>query len=196
MVKPVLFAACDTQYRKLYAASFLNSASAQGHTAQVYCDGGTATMERRPYYSTLRFRMLPELLKTNQAVLALDIDSIIREPIEIGPEYDLGVFPRLDEAEEYKRILGGIFYCTDRAMEFAHALADGMNGDGLQWGDDQRILWQTYEAMKGRYRIKKFTTRFMDWDTPTRARIFTAKGLQKIDRPFMSEVEKWRQQAA
>lgn len=195
-MKPYIFAACDSRYGALYAAAFVNSARACGHDADVFVDDVASGIERRTYYSTLRFRMLPDLMKTHPAVLLLDVDSIIREPIEIDPEYDLGIFPRFDEAEECKRILGGIVYVTDRAKDFAQALADGLSANGLEWGADQRVLWQTYDAMADRYRVKKFNTRDMDWDMPTNARIFTAKGLQKINKPFMAEVAKWRKQAA
>lgn len=195
MIRPLLFAACDLRYRDLYGAAFLNSARAAGHEAEVFCDEQVATMATRPHYISWRFRLLPEVLKKHPAVLALDIDSIVREPLEIGPEYDLGVFLRLNEDDPRMRVIGGLVYCTDRAMDFAQALADGMR-DAVEWGDDQHLLWKTFEAMKDRYRIKKFTTRDMDWDTPTKARIFTAKGLQKINKPFMAEVAKWRKQAA
>lgn len=196
MIRPFLFAACDKNYRALYKEAFLNSARAHGHEASVFCDGGSAGALLRPFYASLRFRMLPALLKTHQAVLLLDVDSIIREPIEVGESYDIGIFPRLDEAEEYKRVLAGIVYCTDRAAPFAQAIVDGIGGHDMRWGDDQRALWRAYDTMKDRYRVKKFTTRDMDWDTPTRARIFTAKGLQKIDQPFMAEVKHWKQRAA
>lgn len=193
MIKPFIFAACDQRYYDLYGAAFLNSARAAGHEVEVFCDGGISGLNRRAHYSVQRFRMLPGLLTTHPAVLMLDVDSIVREPVEIGEEYDLGLFPRLDEADERKRMIAGIFYCTDRATDFAWALTEAI---GHEWGDDQRAIWQTYEAMKDKFKIKKFTNRVMDWDTPTKAKIFTAKGLQKIDGPFLNEVAQWRQRAA
>jgi hypothetical protein len=185
MIRPHIFAACDNSYYKLFAAQFIESAEANGHTVQVFCNGEWA-LDRRAHHAAMRFRLLPLILLCHPAVLVLDVDSVIREPIEIEPEYDLGVFPRLDKADEAKRIMGGIFYCTDRAREFAIALAHRLDvADEIKWGDDQTALWRTYDDLKDKFRIKKFTTRTFDWENPKRPRIYTAKGLRKIKPEFI-----------
>ena len=185
MIRPHIFAACDKAYHKLFASRFIESAEAQGHTVHVFCDGDWS-LDRRAHHAAMRFRLLPLILLNHPAVLVLDVDSVIREPIEIEDEYDLGVFPRLDKTDEGKRILGGILYCTDRAREFAIAVAHRLNvADDLEWGDDQLALWRTYSDLKDKFRIKKFNTRTFDWEPSTRARIYTAKGLRKVDPSFI-----------
>lgn len=186
MIKPHIFAACDKAYYKLFAKQFIESAEAQGHTVQVL-QNGEWSAGRRAHHAAMRFRVLPLLLLNHPAVLVLDVDSIIREPIEIEPEYDLGVFPRLDKEDEAKRIMGGIVYCTDRALEFALQVAHRIDvSEDLQWGDDQLALWRTYQDLKDRFRIKKFTTRTFDWENPKRPRIYTAKGMRKIKPEFLA----------
>jgi hypothetical protein len=192
LIRPYIYAACDQTYYDAYASAFLNSARTQGHKAEVFTDHRAAiTPALQTHYSMWRYRLLPELVQKHRAVLLLDVDSIVREPIEIEPEYDLGVFLRPDKAT--RPILGGIFYCTDRALSFAYALAHAMGTDGEHWGGDQRILWAMYSAYGHTFRVKQFDADTINWEADSEPKVFTAKGAIRRKQPsFMNEVAQWR----
>ena len=199
MIKPFIFGACDQRYYDLYATAFLNSARAQGHSVDVACDAGRSrTASDKARYHVWRFQLMPLMLRERPAVLAVDVDSIIRKPIEIEPEYDLGIFLRPHQTEaENKRTLAGVFYCTSRAMDFAQALADAVSAPSDAYSADQVALWRTYEALGHKYRVKIFDRATMDWEPDTEPCIYTAKGaLRRGSASFLSEVAKWSQKAA
>jgi hypothetical protein len=192
MIRPFIFGTADAHYNQTYAPAFLNSARAQGHEAAVFCDGtAPRTFQEKANYAVQRYRMLPELLTRHPAVLLVDVDSIIRRPIEIEPEYDLGVFLRPDKIES-RRVLAGLFYCTSRAASFALALADAMKGNHPQWGADQHALWPIYRDLGSQYNVKQFDNRHIDWEPDSDPCIYTAKGpLRRKAAAFMDEVAGW-----
>lgn len=195
MTRPFLYAVADNYYKTTYAAAFLASAHATGHQARVFCDGANVSHDRdKMRYCTWRYRLLPEVLSEHPAAMLLDVDTVIRKPIEIEPEFDLGLFTRnSDKEEDNLRTLGGIFYCTARALEFASELATRMSAPNLRWGDDQGILWRTYQTLGAPYRVKLFTPAMIDWEPKTQACIFTGKGAVKDRSDFRMAVSKWNE---
>jgi hypothetical protein len=197
MIRPYIFGVADKFYNNMYVPAFINSARAQGHDVEVFCDGThPRTFQEKANYAVKRFQMLPELLTKHPAVLLVDVDSIVRRPIEIESEYDLGVFLRPDKVES-RRVLAGLFYCTSRAASFALALADAMKGAHPQWGADQHALWPVYRDLGSQYLVKQFDTSHIDWEPDSDPCIYSAKGPMRRKAPaFVEEVAKWSQSAA
>src|SRR5688572_27438455 len=97
MVKPLIYATADRSYYDLYGIAFLESAKVHGHEARVFRGAhrlAETDFKLKAYYAAWRFRVLPEVLRSYPAALVLDVDTIIQSPIEIGDEYDLGIFFR------------------------------------------------------------------------------------------------------
>jgi hypothetical protein len=190
VTRPFIFTVCDQLYRKRYADGFIKSARANGHEVEVFCDGGLPLMPRDAIrYTTMRFRMLPELLRKYESVLIIDIDSLIMKPIEIAPEYDLGLCFRDWKTKDNLRILAAMSYFTQRSMEFAEMLAEKMDVPGLKWTGDQLMLWQTYKAIGHKFNIFAIDRDILDWEDMDRACVFTAKGPRKRDPEFVAAME-------
>src|SRR6185295_7292642 len=118
-MKPLLFTACDEGYWDKYAKAFKASAEANGMECQIACSGKRVG----PDYSqadamAFKYQMLPDVLRAHERVLMLDIDSIIRKPIEIDEWWDAGFVIRDDlkpGADREKKIVnGGCIYLTPK----------------------------------------------------------------------------------
>jgi hypothetical protein len=189
-MRPLIFTVCDQIYRDKYAKAFEASARANGHDVEVFCDGGMALMAREgTRYAALRFRKLPELLRKHESVLVLDIDSLIMKPIEIAPEYDMGLFFRPWKTKDNLRILAAMSYFTPRAMEFAEMVAEKLDVVGLKWTGDQLMLWRTYEAIGHKFNILSIDREMLDWEDMNRACVYTAKGPRKSTPEFKAAME-------
>lgn len=190
LIKPFVYAVCDTNYQRHYAKSFCNSARAFGHEAEVFCDGKEAIETSDGLrYCVWRFQMLPELLKQHPHVLMVDIDSVFAGPFEVHPDYDLGIFLRPYNPPRTKTLCS-VFYCTDKAIEFAEAVARECEGADT-WMDDQAAVWRVYEAMGERFRIKRLDENHVSWRGPT-APVWTGKGCAKVtNNEFRAAVLDW-----
>src|SRR4051794_38185403 len=110
-MKPVIFAAGDGTYCKKYGDTVRNSAKAHGLDCIVSCNGLTVGQGcTREEANAFRWRLLPDILRMRPRVLMLDLDTVIRKPIEIKPWWDWGVVLRDDTTNENKRVNGGCFY--------------------------------------------------------------------------------------
>ena len=189
-MRPYIYSVCDTGYRDRYASSFLNSARANGHQAEVFCTEKPAVrLVDKVRLCAWRFELLPQLLREHGAVLMLDIDSVVQQPLEIGDEYDLGIFLRPEQAKDRFKTLCSIFYCTDRAMDFADEIIAG-GTHNILWCDDQGVVWRAYEKLGHCYKVKCFDEGFISWRNAD-ANVFTGKGLVKAGRAFNRLVGEW-----
>jgi hypothetical protein len=186
LIRPFIYAVADTGYYFKYAAAFLNSARANGHQAEVFCDGESAGEHNHGKYASWRYAMLPEMLAKHPAVLVLDVDTVIQRPFEIEEEYDLGVYLRPWKPTPKTKTMAGIFYCTDRAMEFAQTVAKAMAEPGPWWGRDQAILWNVHEEMGAKYRVKLLDSEHMDWTPGCKAPVYT-RGRPKPEATAFAE---------
>lgn len=189
-VRPFVYSVCDQGFYDRFGQSFLNSARAHGHEAELFCDGEQATEATKSKYLAWRYQLLPELLEKHPAVLMVDIDSVFTAPVEIEDEYDVGAFMRPNEPL-HMRTLGSIVYVTDKAKAFAWALADGLSNGPVLWYQDQVLLWNTLKAFGDRYRVKVFDESVMSWRDP-KAPIYTGKGPRKDSAEFGVAVEDWK----
>lgn len=186
----LIYAVCDKYYRDTYGAAFLASARARGHEAEVICDGETAIDQTDACrYLRQRWQVMPGLVAKHGSVLMLDVDTIFRAPVRIDEDAEMGVFLRPGRPVEHPT-LGGIIYCTERAMAFAEALAGAAEGI-RKWGDDQRILAAIYDDLRADFSVQHFGSGLMDWSWDSAAPIFTAKGAVKFDNRFREKVQKW-----
>lgn len=180
-MKPLIFSVGDTEYYNLYAKALGGSAKKHGmetHIVNVGNIGRDACWER--------FRILPTIL--TRPVLMVDIDSIIRAPIEMGRE-DIALFLRPWRADPHMKTLLATMYITPAAMDFAKELAAGIESD--RWGTDQRVAWELYEKYQTKYRIRRLTNLFLDWHWPTSALIYSPKGPRKKKQPYLKMLEEY-----
>jgi hypothetical protein len=193
-VKPgIIYAVCCQRYFNEYGEAFLRSGKAHGNTVEVFNDGNMDVSDTHKIgYCLTRMKMLPELAAKYGSALLLDVDTIFRGVVEIEADYDAAIYPRLGNAKAIHKALGGAVYCTDRALPFAQAMADKAAAPNLHWGDDQRIIWETWDALPDKSKVKSLDRSFIDWDFPTKAPIFTAKGALKRHPIFTGRVHKWR----
>ena len=189
-MKPFVYSVCDTGYRDLYAEAFVNSARAHGHDVEIFCTGKKAeSLADKVRLCAWRFELLPQLLRTYGAVLMLDIDSVVQRPLNIADEYDLGIFLRPEQSKDRFKTLCSVFYCTDRAMDFAEEIITGGTHSVL-WCDDQGVVWRAYEKLGHRYKVKRFDEGFISWRDAS-VPIFTGKGMAKTGRAFADALERW-----
>jgi hypothetical protein len=195
----LIYATCDRRYQGLYENAFTASARAFGHDVEVFCDDDFVHTEADAMRIVLRrFQILPDLLRKHGSALMLDVDSMVRRPITIEPEYDLGIFLRPTPEKQF-RTLCSVFYCTDRAMAFAEAMkaaCDKADPEKLSWCDEQGILWDVYDRLGDQYHVKFLDRSFIDWEWPCKAAVYTGKGAIKATLPFKRELEKWRRRSA
>ena len=191
----LVYATCDPRYKARYGQAFLASARAAGHKAEIFADDGQPKgFAEKMYYCIWRFRTLPELLREHGSVLMLDVDTVFLRKFD-PPKGDMGIFLREHIPEDEFKTLCSIFYCTDRAMDFAVELAKAASVDHmtLRWCEDQKILWDTYKAHGSGYDVARLTQDHIDWQWPTKAPIYTGKGRTKMDPNFMRQIAKWNE---
>lgn len=185
-MKPLIFAACDTKYYNLYAAALRNSAAEHGMDCKVVCGGNI-----EPGPSTcLRYLLLPDELGRHESILVVDVDSIIKQPIDIPEHFDLGFFLRPDFQDNRKKVMGSVFYINARAIDFAWDLRKKLKTDN-RWFDDQYWLWKLYQRNIGKYKVKFFGTDFINWHCDPAA-IWTGKGDVKTgNEKFLSQLKRY-----
>ena len=190
-MKPLIFAACDVGYYNLYGKALQNSAVANGMECLIHCTGKMVDSERsKVEHNVLRYLMLPDLLKKCPAILVLDTDSIINEPIEINDKYDVGLFLRLGYTDIRKKTMGSAFYITDRATDFADDLKRRMSNIH-SWFDDQAAIYKSYQKYFNRYKFKIFGPSFINWHCLP-APIWTGKGKVKSNSiAYMALQARW-----
>ena len=184
-MKPLIFAACDDVYHKKYALPLKSSASLHGLKCEIVNGGTMGPVEA----SVLRYRLLPDVLRVNESVLVLDVDSVINDTISINPRYDIGLFLREDFNDSRKKVMGSVFYINQRAIKFAIELQERL-ARVSEWFDDQSSIYRLYQKHRGEYSYKIFGTDFINWHC-TPATIWTGKGKTKDNPVFLKELARY-----
>jgi hypothetical protein len=177
----VLFSACDNNYFFDHACSFILSADKNNFNTHIHIVNPSAdtialTSKLKslvknnltfsfndvditnwdpawlyPYYASLRFLVLPEIVKHADKVITLDIDSLILKPFEF-PKKSIGYFLReentkllTDWEREGSRVNAGIVYFNANSLYYIRNLIKILNSLDLQWYRDQIAL---YRAIK------------------------------------------------
>ena len=180
------------QIRKLYS------------TTPITCTWELTNLAHLPkskqviYYQSARFiRFYMALLHTNSPLIAIDIDSIVRKPVELmvrmAHDADVGIFLRETKNDSAKNVLAAIMYakpsphslcfCENVAKRVAvHLLVEGQT-EML----DQRVLWKTYIRFRRRFNIWNIPRTFSDWELSYDSAIWHGKGRRKHSSRFSSE---------
>lgn len=186
-VKPFVFAYCDLDYCDKYAKALESSAKAHGHDCEVACSGERVTDETsKNRHCHYRYHLLPEMLEKHGPVLMLDVDSIVRKPIAISDNCELGLVLQENVKDHQRRVNGGCVYIVPALIPLALKMKERLKFQF--WFDDQIVL--NKYATKHKFRI--FDDSFFSWKANPVAAIWTGKGKQKFSGCFKEELAKWR----
>jgi hypothetical protein len=175
-VKPHIFAAGDLTYCEKYGAALKASAQEYGLECEIRCNGVVANGEKdRRYANAFRYQLLPEVLKEHPSVLMLDLDCVVRGPVEVDPGWSIGFVVRNDMDDWFKKVNGGCLYITRDRMDVADSLCKTMT-DYPIWYMDQIALYKIYSRIKDEPGVKVFGHEFFSWRFDSRAAVWTGKG--------------------
>jgi hypothetical protein len=171
------------------------------HEPSVFVDHHLLNIkEERAYYASLRFLLIPKLLRFLQKpLLVVDIDSFFQKPILIEPtEVQLGIYLRegnKDGNNKYEtqgmQVAAGVVYATIQSLQFFEDVSDYIKANELKWFVDQHALYHAYLKHKDTFKIKDFAkTKMMGWDLdkPDELKqwdIVTGKGARKDDPRYL-----------
>ncbi len=186
----LVFAACDTTYLP-YASALELSGKQHGMDVWVHCSGLEAKTEAsRCYHSNLRYLLLPDLLKRFEQVLVLDVDSLIRQPLWIEREWDMGLYFRPENKDPLMKTLAAGSYFTWRAWDFARELREEVQRriekNTLKWAIEQQLMWEIHDKCPLRYRVKDLKG-FLDWEDGSP--VWSPKGPRKKSKRFREACE-------
>jgi len=148
------------------------------------------------YIVNIRFiRLYSAVRHSQRAIFAIDIDSLIRGPLEqlvvTAGDADVGLILRAHEAT--KRVLGAAIYAAPTAagLHFLEALAKhlaihlaaGIYTDKL----DQRYLWKIYISHRDRLKLWAIPKPFSDWSMADDSPVWHGKGGRKELEKFTQE---------
>ncbi len=151
---------------------------------------GLNDQQRVIYFQSARFIRLYSLLReTGRPVVTVDVDSLVRGPLEAVVETadgaDIGLFLRPDIAHSGKNVLAsmvyaapseaGLHYFETVARHLAAHLIAGVQTEML----DQRCLWKVYQQQRARLRCWLIPQRFSDWELGRDSLIWHGKGPRK-----------------
>ena len=185
----LIYASSGPEYFAEHGGAFIASAQNCGHHVRVDMAADfpewrekLSFAEDRVFYAALRYLRLPELL--TQDVLMLDIDSIINHPVEIKP-CDMALFfrPWLKGRE----VLMTASFWTPRAKPFAERVREKLLSMPNKWGDDQRVVYQTYQEIGEHFEVENLTEDFVNFHFDRDAPIWTCKGpARKADTTYLA----------
>ncbi|ELT47218.1 hypothetical protein D584_20742 [Brucella intermedia M86] len=143
-------------------------------------------IERVVFYQSLRFFCLPDLLRKYQRpIVVLDIDSLIRAPIPVKDNADLGLFLRLDikgRNEEERlgmMVLGAMVYASPSGISFFEKVISYLDTHERRYYVDQRALYETYQADRELLIFDIAEMGWLDWTFGHSSPVWTAKGKRK-----------------
>ena len=162
------------------------------HTAMK--KGGDVSVQQRiqrTYFACARFVRLAQLVRPTDAVFAMDIDAVVRQPIpDLSNMQDFYIHHIDGKRARY--LAGGMFFPrTNLGYEFlqqyAGVLKQHILQDQLYWGLDQDVL----DHIVPEYRWGQLPTEFIDWEMRDRSCVWTAKGARKDLEIFKNEQRKY-----
>lgn len=142
---------------------------------------------RKTYYACARFIRLQELV-TNQKFFAIDVDALVRKPVEIFTDKDFYIH-HISGAKA--RFLAGGIFSTGNAKsfldEYAVVLTQYLSEDYIYWGLDQDVL----DQIVPKYQWGQLPDKYIDWNMRADSVIWTAKGTRKDLNVFLNEKKKY-----
>lgn len=154
-------------------------------------DVDLADRMRKTYYACARFVALANLLDTPTTVFAIDVDAIVRLPIEqLSTESDFYLHQVLGKKSRY--LAGGMYLNANEnsvnfVQEYAQAIIEKFDQNYLYWGLDQDILDDIIPS----YQCGQLPMGLIDWNMQPDSAVWTAKGTRKELDIFVNEKKKY-----
>lgn len=154
--------------------------------------------KRVVYYQSVRFIRVYCALKSSRIpIIVLDIDSLIRGPVEqlvhAAHGADVGLIFRTELSHPGKNILASTVYAapTVAGLAFFESVVKRMAVHLLARVQtemlDQRCLWRGYVSHKSRLRVWEIPQRFSDWNLSDDSIIWHGKGPRKQSEKYLLE---------
>ena len=147
---------------------------------------------QKTYYACARFVRLQEIFTDTVPVLELDIDAVVRRPIDQLPaDCDLHIHHITGKNARY--LAGGLWLnaCT-RAnkflIDYARQLRFYLESDYIYWGLDQDLL----DSIVPKFDHKQLPASYIDWNMNPDSTVWTAKGTRKNLKIFVNEQQKYK----
>ena len=162
------------------------------HTAMK--KGGDATVQQRiqrTYFACARFIRLAQLMRPTDAVFAMDIDAVVRQPLpELSNLQDFYIH-HID-GPKARYLAGGLYFPrTNSGYEFLQQYAGTLKRyivqDDFYWGIDQDIL----DHIVPRYHWGQLPEELIDWEMRDSSCVWTAKGTRKNLATFVNEQQRY-----
>jgi hypothetical protein len=152
----------------------------------------TSLLERmqKTYYACARFIRLAEIY-SNQCLIAVDIDAIVRESLPVLPkDHDFYIHHITGKRARY--LAGGIWLngtesCGRFLKEYAQQLRRYFENDHVYWGLDQDLL----DLVVPKFHHGQLPIEYIDWNMRPSSHIWTAKGTRKSLSVFVNEQKKY-----
>lgn len=144
--------------------------------------------EERAYYASIRFLLLPELLKEfEHPILVLDMDSIVNKKITFPKDTDISFYLREETngANEYEnqgmKVLAGAVYVTPAAFDFTIDVANEIKTNPVKWFCDQLAIHKAFKKNKNLKFFDMSDQNILDWEFNEDSFIWSAKGNRKYE---------------
>lgn len=226
-VTNVIYACCDGHYFDKFAEAFVNSACMHGHYTEVHVVNPTKDTDKlstklmenwpgqllissqtlavpydeekkRTIYASYRFHNVVNRISDIRGYLVLDIDCVIRRPIDF-PDTAVGIYFRENNGTDWEsmgmRVAAGAVYYGPGSQYFANCVSKKIESYDALWFVDQRALWDVSEQFKYATNITDLSKipGFMDWEFNEDSYIWTGKGPRKYEnKKYVAEVEKYK----
>lgn len=135
-------------------------------------EGLTALQSRRFYINARFVRLYQALLRTRRPIVQIDVDCLVRKPIDqimaAADGADVGLFLRPRYRDPGKKVLGAMVYAapTERGLRFFERLSQRIAGHLANKAQteklDQRLLWMTFAEQNRDLALWRIDHRFID----------------------------------
>jgi hypothetical protein len=156
---------------------------------------------RKAYYACMRFVRLAEFIDRPRRLLEIDIDGVLRKPIDFGFEHDADVYlyekikfdKTTREIKKLGHLAGSIFFTSKPSSlvfikELALMIRQEIESDNLYWFLDQNCI----DAVIPKYHKGLLPVSLIDWKMDASSTIWTAKGQRKDLEIFQREIKKYQ----
>lgn len=153
-------------------------------------DSSLASRLQKTYYACARFIRLGQLFNPDIGAFAIDVDAIVRKPIDWLSDNKMYIHRVSGDKNWY--MAGGIYLnpCHEAQnfiTDYAEQLTNSIVNDNIYWGLDQDLLETTVPSGK----CGQLPTNLIDWHMREHSPIWTAKGTRKTLTKFINEQKKY-----
>jgi hypothetical protein len=147
---------------------------------------------QKTYYACARFIRLADIAHADATVLAIDVDAVIRRPLEMLPNTCDYYIHRI--TGKRARFLAGGIQLNPRVgaskfiQQYAQQLVHALQMDYIYWGLDQDLL----EHIANQYHWQQLPAELIDWNMQESSVIWTAKGTRKSLAAFVNESARYK----